>query len=186
MDIVVEIPKSLPSDYYILVQNFKIYNRTHMEKSSAYPDMKKNILVFSIINFVIYVLLFILFRSLNLLHLSGLRMLNYVTLGIVSCYQIDRWTKRGGPYLPFLKAFLRASITGTISFIFFAIFIFIYAKTDPYFTSLYFDDSHTTNKFIPFIIIFFEGSAGSVIVGLIVGIYSEKYTAKPSTGSRKG
>jgi hypothetical protein len=147
---------------------------------SAQPSLsiKKNILFFALINLAVYVALFFIFRAIGLLHLSGLRMLNYITLGFVCCYQIDRWVKKGGVHESFLQAFLIAFVTGSVSFVFFAAFIFIYSLTDPYFMSLYFNNSDGTIKMAPFIIIFFEGSAGSIIVGLVAAMYSEKYKDK--------
>jgi hypothetical protein len=137
-------------------------------------DMKQNIAVFALANFAVYLLLFFIFRAAGLLHVSGLRMVNYIPLTLLCCYQVKRMAVKTNEYMPFLQAFLLAIITGTISFIFFAVFIFIFSKLDPYFASLYFDDPNGTLRLTPFIVLFFEGSAGSIIVGMIVAMYSDK------------
>jgi hypothetical protein len=141
-------------------------------------DMKQNIIVFSLANFVIYLLLFFIFRAAGLLHVSGLRMLNYIPLTLMCCYQIRRIVININEFLPFLQAFILAIVTGTASFIAFAIFIFVYSKLDPYFAGLYFNDPNGTLRLTPFIVLFFEGSAGSIIVGLISAMYSEKFADK--------
>ncbi|MES2513146.1 MAG: hypothetical protein V4580_03345 [Bacteroidota bacterium] len=137
-------------------------------------DMKQNILVFALANLGVYLLIFFIMRALGLLHISGLRMVNYIPLTFLCCYQVKHMALKTKEYLPFLQAFLLAIITGTASFVFFAVFIFIYSKLDPYFASLYFSDPNGSLRLTPFIVLFFEGSAGSIIVGLIVAMYSDK------------
>jgi len=148
---------------------------------SSFSKMKKSIAVFALINFVVYVLLFFIFRAFGLLHLSGLRMLNFVTLGLICCYQVSHWVKQGGGYLPFLESFVTGFITGTFSFVLFAIFIFLYSLSDPYFAKLYFNEPDGTLKIVPSIILFFEGSGGSLIIGLITMMYSEQYKETKTT-----
>jgi hypothetical protein len=138
-------------------------------------DMKQSVILFALANFVIYLVLFFIFRTLGLLHMSGLRMLNYVPLTLMCCYQIKRIVRQRNEFLPFLQAFILAIVTGTGSFIAFAIFIFIYSKLDPYFSGLYFSDPNGAVRLTPFIVLFFEGSAGSIIVGLVAAMYSEKF-----------
>jgi len=116
-----------------------------------------------------------LFRSLNVLDQSGLRMINYITLGIICCYQVNWWAKKGGSQSPFLQSFGMAFFTGTLSFLFFAVFIYIYSMTDPYFAEFYFSGDSGTMNMIPFILIFFKGSSSSIIIGLITMMYSEKF-----------
>jgi len=145
---------------------------------SSLLKMKKSIVVFAFLNFAVYIVLFFTFRAFGLLHFSGLRMLNYITLGVICCYQVSHWVKQGGGYIPFLESFCTAFFTGTLSYVLFAIFIFLYSLGDPYFAKLYFNEPDGTLKLVPFIIIFFEGSAGSLIIGLITMMYSEQYKEK--------
>ena len=109
--------RSLRSEYLLNPKYLFISNISFMEPLQfSLSKMKKSIFFFACINFVVYVLLFFLFRLLGLLHVSGLRMLNYITLTFISCYQIHRWIKKGGGYVPFLQAYSAALITGTLSF----------------------------------------------------------------------
>ena len=60
------------------------------------------------------------------------------------------------------------------SFFLFAGFIFAYSLFDPYVTKLYFNTYGELHLWSA-LIIFFEGVAGSMIIGMIAMMYSDRY-----------
>jgi hypothetical protein len=84
----------------------------------------------------------------------------------------------GGKYgtnIRFLQAFGLTFFTGTLSFFLFAAFILIWSQFDPYFFSLYFENSDTRLNIVPFILVFFEGSATCIIIGLLMMMYVDRF-----------
>ena len=128
---------------------------------------KRKIFIYGILNFVLYITLFLFLGWFNLLHFSGLRMLNYVTLFFISIYQIRHWIKETGGYIPSLQAFAIVFLTGTWSFMLLGGFVYAYSFSDPYITELYFNTYGKLSASISSFLIFFEGSSGSLIVGLV-------------------
>ena len=101
-------------------------------------------------------------------------MLNYVSLFFISLYQIDRWIKQIGTYIPSLQAFTAIFFTGSLSFLLFSGFIFIYSLFDPYLTESYFNTYGKLHSWSA-LLIFFEGVAGSIIIALVAMMYSDRY-----------
>ena len=137
--------------------------------------IKKNILFFAALNFAVYVILFLGFKYFNLLNITGLRMVNYITLTLISLYQIHAITKSKNGYIPFLKSYIITFVTGTLSFMFFSIYIFIYSWLDPLLYELFIMDANGESKIISAMLIFFEGSGGTIIISLIAMFYSGRY-----------
>jgi len=135
---------------------------------------KRKIFIYGILNCVIYIILFMAFRCFNLLQFSGLCMLNYVTLFLLSLYQINRWVKQIGTYIPSLQAFIAIFFTGAFSFMLFAGFIFVYSLFDSYVTELYFNTYGKLHSWSA-LLIFFEGVGGSIIIALVAMMYSDRY-----------
>ena len=92
------------------------------------PKTKKKIIAFGVLNCAVYIILFMCFMWFNLLHFTGLRMLNYVSLFLISLYQINRWVKQIGTYIPSLYAFCTIFFTGACSFFLFAGFVLCSAQ----------------------------------------------------------
>jgi hypothetical protein len=147
-----------------------------MPKTDEVPPLKtkQKILVYGVLNCAAYIILFMSFRYFNLLHFSGLRMLNYVSLFLISLYQINRWVKQIGTYIPSLQAFGAIFFTGSLSFMLFAGFIFAYSLFDPYLTESYFNTYGKLHSWSA-LLIFFEGVAGSVIIAMVAMMYSDRY-----------
>ncbi len=145
-----------------------------LKAKTDFSKTKKNIIFFGILNCIVYIILFMAFKWLDLLHFSGLRMLNYVTFFILSLYQIRRWTKQAGGYIPSFQAFTAIFFTGALSFMLLAGFIFAYSLYDHYITELYFNTYGKLSS-ISSALIFFEGLAGSLIVALVAMMYSDRY-----------
>ena len=146
---------------------------TETTKSSS-SFSKRKIFIYGILNCVVYIILFMVFRCSNLMHFSGLRMLNYVSLFLISLYQINRWVKQIGTYIPSLQAFSAIFFTGSWSFMLFGGFIFAYSLFDPYLTESYFNTYGKLHSWSA-LLIFFEGVGGSVIIALVAMMYSDRY-----------
>ncbi len=146
------------------------------EAKISLTKMRNTIIFFGIINCCIYILLFLIFKYLNLLHISGLRMLNFFPLAFTSMYQVHYLVKKNKGYIPFLQAFTNTFFTGTVSFLLFSAFLFFYTFYDPYIQPLYFDMQENTNRIIPAFLLFAEGSGGSIIVAMVIMKYANRFT----------
>jgi hypothetical protein len=101
------------------------------------------------------------------LEITELRMVNYVILCLVCMYEIRKWVRDRETYVPFLQVFGTSFFTGLWSFFLFSVFLFVYAKFDPQLTELFAQQPLVVFSNFPSILIFFEGSAVSIIVALI-------------------
>ena len=142
---------------------------------TSVTTMKRSIVRFAILNAAIFILLALAFKCLNLLHIWGLNMINYVILTFISLWQVHRWIKQSHGYIPFLEVFFTVIFTGALAFVFFGIFIFLYSLYDPYLASLYITHSDSAGKLIAPILLFFEGSGGSIIVAMIAAFYAARF-----------
>ncbi len=136
---------------------------------------KKNIFVFAAINCLAYIISLLAFKYLNLLHIWGLRMADYLIFAIISIWQIRRWISRNHGYVPFLQAFFTILFTGAFSFLLFGAFLLIYSFSDPYLTGFFVTNTGQPGKLIPSIIVIFEGGGASIIVALIASFYAARY-----------
>lgn len=139
---------------------------------------RKTILLFSAINLAFFIGFMMLVKYTGLLHVTGLRTVNYLFLTVFSLIHVKRLIKIYNGYIPFLQVIGLTFLTGTISFCLFSIFIFLYSFVDPYLNSLYIMDTEGMSSLVPPLLVFFEGSGVSIIVGLIAMIYSEKFSDK--------
>lgn len=142
---------------------------------------RKTILLFSAFNLAFFIGFMMLVKYTGLLHVTGLRTVNYVFLTVFSLLHIKRLIKVFNAYIPFLEVMCITFLTGTISFFLFSIFIFFYSFVDPYLNSLFIMDTEGMSRLVPPLLVFFEGSGISIIVGLIAMIYSEKFSDKETT-----
>jgi uncharacterized BrkB/YihY/UPF0761 family membrane protein len=117
-------------------------------------------------------------RIFNVLHVTGLKMINYVSFCLIGLYQIKKIAQDGEMRFSFLKGFSLIFFTGIFSFLLFAIFIFIFSQIDSSLNNVYFHFAEGDQQITPFILVFFKGSAASIIIALIVAIYSEKFSDK--------
>lgn len=141
----------------------------------SFGAMRNAILLFGALSCMVYVALFVLFNWLGWLAVFGISMVNYVALFFVLLW-LFRWQiRRSRGYIPFLEVFFTAMATGTVSFVLFAAFVFAYSWVDPQGAGAYVAETGTPGRFLPFVILFFEGSGGSLIVALAVTFYAARY-----------
>lgn len=141
----------------------------------SFSTMRSSIFTFGAANAGIFILFAIAFKYLNLLHIWGLNMINYVVLTLLSLYQVNHWIKTGKGYVPFLQVFFTILFTGAVSFILFGAFILIYSLSDPLLAKMYITHADSAGRLVGPILLFFEGTGGSIIVGLIASFYAARY-----------
>src|SRR6185312_2364193 len=107
------------------------------EAKISFTKLKKNIFIFGIINCIFFIILFLAFKYLNFKDITGLRVINYAALTLISLYQIHRLIKQKKGYIPFLESFCLIFFTGTWAFMLFSAFIYIYSWCDPYLHELF-------------------------------------------------
>src|SRR5688572_2994587 len=98
---------------------------------TSFEKAKRNIILFALITCACYVIFMLVVKYTGLLHISGLRMVNYAILGILSIFQVKSLARQE-LHFPFLEVFSVTIVTGTISFFLFSIFLFFYSFFDPY------------------------------------------------------
>jgi hypothetical protein len=141
----------------------------------SFSKMRNSILSYGFICCALYVVFLLLMKVFNLMHVTELRMVNYVILCLVCIYQMKRWIHKTGSYIPFLQVFFTAFFTGVASFVFFTAFLFAYTRLDAELNELFIQNAPDTFRFLPSIIILFEGSAISIITALINLQYFRRY-----------
>ncbi|MCW3076751.1 MAG: hypothetical protein JWO32_1360 [Bacteroidetes bacterium] len=135
----------------------------------------KSVMIHGGISCVLYIVFMLIMKLVGLLEVTELRMVNYVILCLVCLYEIRKWIKRREAYVPFLQVFATAFFTGLWSFFLFSVFLFIYSRFDFQLNELFMKHPMGVFKNVPSIMIFFEGSAASIIVGLITMQYFRRY-----------
>ena len=146
----------------------------HAAKISL-TKMRNSILTYGFISCLFYIGFLLLMKMLNLMHITELRMVNYVILCLICMYQIKRWVFKTGAYVPFLQVFCTALFTGICSFAFFSAFLFVYTRFDNDLNELFIQNTNTFLSSLPTVIVFLEGSAISIIVALINLQYFRRY-----------
>lgn len=148
---------------------------------TSLTTMKRNIFMFAILNCILYIVFALSFKYLNLLHIWGLSMINFVVLTLVSLIQVRKWLRSYNSHVPFLQVFVTILFTGALSFVFFGAFVLIYSQVDPDLAQLFITHSENTGKLIAPIMLFFEGSGASIIIALIAAFYAGIYEDKKAT-----
>lgn len=138
---------------------------------------RNNSIIYGFICTIAYIIVFFVERILNVLHITGIEMINYVILCFICFHQTKQRFIRQG-YLSFLKTFGITFFTGTISFFLFAVFIYVYSRINPMIHEIYLHIPEKQQDLTPLTLIFFEGSAASIIIALIVALYAEKLKGK--------
>lgn len=127
----------------------------------------RSVLIHGGISCVLYIVFMLIMKLAGFLEVTELRMVNYVILCLVCMYEIRKWVRDRETYVPFLQVFCTAFFTGLWSFFLFSVFLFVYAKFDPQLTALFAQQPMVVFNNFPSIMIFFEGSAVSIIIALI-------------------
>jgi hypothetical protein len=132
-----------------------------------------------------YIVFLLLMQALNLMHITGLRVVNYAALFVVCFAGIRRWVYRSGHFVPFLTVFMTALATGVLSFVFFCIFLLIYSGFNSDLNDLFNTHAPDALRAIPSVIILFEGAAVSIVVAFINMQYFRRFEEGESSPERK-
>ena len=146
----------------------------HAAKISL-TKMRNSIFLHGLIACLLYIGYLLTMKTLNLMHITELRLFNYVILCLVCMYQIKKWVIKTGAYVPFLHVFTTAFFTSMLSFILFSAFLYIYTMVDAELNQLFIENAKDIFSFFPTLVILFEGSAISIIVALINLQYFRRY-----------
>lgn len=141
----------------------------------SFATAKKNVLLNGSFTGLLFMGLFLILRMLGLLHVFGISMVNFVVLFFACLFQLKRQMQKTGGYIPYLEAFLITLSTGTVAYVLFSVFLFLYSLLDPIAVGLYIANSELPQTLLPFVITFFEGSGGSIIVALALSFYTSRY-----------
>jgi hypothetical protein len=137
--------------------------------------MRNSILTHGALACVIYIAFFMLMKLLNLINVIELRWVNYVLLCLVCIYQIRKWVRKTGNYVPFLTVFFTSFFTGIFSFILFGVFLEIFLRLDAEFYNIVMENTPGSLRALPSATVLFEGSAVSIIVAFICLQYFRRY-----------
>lgn len=139
------------------------------------PKVRKSIIVWGALSCLAYIVFLFIMKAAGLLHITGLRMVNYVLLFFVCFIGIKRWVTRSEHYVPFLTVFTTALLTGAVSFVLFSIFLSLYSQFDTELNSLFRENAPETLRGIPAAVVLFEGVAVSIITAFINMQYFRRY-----------
>jgi hypothetical protein len=137
--------------------------------------MRTSVLVYGTVCCALYIVFLLLMKMAGLMHVTELRMVNYVILCLVGFYQIRKMVKQSHSYVPFLGVFATVLFTGLWSFFLFSVFLYAYTRFDIALSELFVKSTHGYFPQMPSVIIFFEGTAASIIVGFINMQYFRRF-----------
>ncbi|HEY1040845.1 MAG TPA: hypothetical protein VGF30_15625 [Bacteroidia bacterium] len=146
----------------------------HAAKISA-RKTRNSILAYGFVASLLYAVFLLTMKMVNLMHVTELRMVNYVILFFVCMIQIKRWITKTGAYVPFLKVFTMSFFTGIFSFLVFNLFLYIYTQFDVELNKLFIETVAKPFQFQPTVVIMLEGSAISIIVAFINMQFFRRY-----------
>ncbi len=145
-------------------------------------EVRSSVLIHGTALSILYIIFLLSMKMAGLLYITELRIFNYVMLGLVCFYQIKKWIRKD-TYVPFLRVFSTVLLTGLLSFFLFSIFTFFYSKADKEMSQL-FQAAVPASLTIPHIVVFFEGTAASIIAGFIAMQYFRRFEEGPRFTSK--
>jgi hypothetical protein len=137
--------------------------------------MRYAALLYGSVSCVFYIIFLVAMKLAGLLHVTELRFVNYVILTFVGLFEIRRWIINRRAFVPFLQVFATVFFTGMWSFLLFSFFIYLYSFYDAELNELFVQSTMGYFQQMPSIVIFFEGSAASIIVAFINMQYYRRY-----------
>jgi hypothetical protein len=137
--------------------------------------VRTTVLIYGTICCVLYIIFLLLMKAVGLMHVTELRMVNYVILCLMCLFEIRKWIRTRHTYVPFLQVFATAFFTGLWSFLLFSAFCYVYSNYDEELRRLFFENTYGVFPNVPSIVLFFEGSAASIIVAFINMQYFRRY-----------
>jgi hypothetical protein len=137
--------------------------------------VRNSILMWAGISAAIYIVFLLIMKFTGLLHITGLRTVNYLVLFLVCFMGIKRWVTQTEHFVPFLTVFITTLFTGLLSFALFCIFLIFYSQFDTNLTNLFREHAPETLRSVPSAVIVFEGAAVSLVIAFINMQYFRRY-----------
>jgi hypothetical protein len=122
-----------------------------------------------------YIVFFLIMKALNLVHITELRVFNYVVLVAATFFMLRKWVMESHHYIPFLKVVGAAFFTGLWSFILFSVFLIIYTHFDYELYNLFLLKTHGTFDTWPEFVVLFEGAGASIVTAFFMMQYFRRY-----------
>jgi hypothetical protein len=161
--------------FFLLVVKGEKMETVKLSHELPMAKIRKTVLVYGSVCAVFYIAFMLIMKLVGLLHITELRMVNYVILCLVCLFEIRQWIKQRHTYVPFLQVFGTAFFTGLWSFLLFSAFCYVYSRYDAELRQLFFENTYGVFPNVPSIVLFFEGSAASIIVAFINMQYFRRY-----------
>jgi hypothetical protein len=147
--------------------------------------VRNSIVVFAAISCGFYILFLLLMQAFDLMHVTGLRVVNYLFLFAVCFAGIRRWIYQSEHFVPFLTVFTTCLVTGVLSFIMFGLFLMIYSGFNTELNDLFNRHAPDALRSVPTAMVLFEGTAVSIIVAFINMQYFRRYEEGEASPERK-
>jgi hypothetical protein len=147
--------------------------------------VRNSVILWAAICCAFYIVFLLVMKGFGLVHLTGLRVVNYFVLFLVTFIGIKRWVTQTEHYVPFLTVFITALATGALSFGLFCVFLIYYSQFDPQLTELFHKHAPNTLSSVPAALILFEGAAVSIVIAFINMQYFRRYEEGEVSPTRK-
>lgn len=146
-------------------------------KPAHIPDSKirTGIFVVGTICGLSYIGFFLLMSALGLMHVTELRVFNYVVLVGATFLMIRKWIAESHHYIPFLKVVSAAFFTGLWSFILLAAFMYVYSLYNRELYELFQLKTGGSFNSWPQFVVLFEGAGASIVTAFFMMQYFRRY-----------
>jgi hypothetical protein len=146
-------------------------------KPARIPDSKirTGIFVVGTVCGLSYIGFFLLMSALGLMHVTELRVFNYIVLVGATFLMLRKWIADTHHYIPFLKVVSTAFFTGLWSFIILSVFMYIYSIYNRELYDLFILKTAGTFDSWPQFVVLFEGAGASIVTAFFMMQYFRRY-----------
>jgi hypothetical protein len=122
-----------------------------------------------------YIGFFLLMKAFGLMHVTELRVFNYIVLVGATFLMLRKWIMESHHYIPFLKVVSTSFFTGLWSFILLSVFMIVYSYYDRELYDLFVLKTAGTFDSWPQFIVLFEGAGASIVTAFFMMQYFRRY-----------
>jgi len=122
-----------------------------------------------------YIGFFLLMKVFGLMHVTELRVFNYVVLVGATFLMIRKWIAETHHYIPFLRVVAATFFTGLWSFVLLSVFLLLYSLYDVELNNLFLLKTRGTFDSWPQFVVLFEGAGASIVTAFFMMQYFRKY-----------
>lgn len=147
------------------------------DKPAFIPDykVKRGIFVVGTLCGLSYIGFFLLMSAFGLMHVTELRVFNYIVLVGATFLMLRKWVRDSHHYIPFLKVVGATFFTGLWSFVVLSIFLIIYSKYNQELYDLFLLKTRGTLDTWPQFVVLFEGAGASIVTAFLMMQYFRRY-----------